>query len=215
MTTRGALIILEGCDRSGKSTQCKKLVDYLQNNGQQAELWRFPERSTAIGQVINSYIAKETELHDRAVHLLFSANRWELVPLINEKLKNGVTLIVDRYAYSGVAFTAAKGLDVEWCKSCDTGLPQPDAVFYMDISVDEASNRGGFGGERYEVSDFQKKVQQLFLTLKDDSWRVVDARLSVEEIHMSLREKVWDIIEQCKHKPLSMSLFKKPINGCN
>ena len=37
------------------------------------------ERSTAIGKVINGYIAKKCELDDRAVHLLFSANRWELV----------------------------------------------------------------------------------------------------------------------------------------
>ena len=37
------------------------------------------ERSTAIGKVINDYIAKKCELDDRAVHLLFSANRWELV----------------------------------------------------------------------------------------------------------------------------------------
>ena len=39
---RGALIILEGCDKSGKSTQCKKLVDYLVSQSRQAELWRFP-----------------------------------------------------------------------------------------------------------------------------------------------------------------------------
>ena len=39
---RGALIVLEGCDKSGKSTQCKKLVDYLVSQSRQAELWRFP-----------------------------------------------------------------------------------------------------------------------------------------------------------------------------
>lgn len=39
---RGALIVLEGCDKSGKSTQCKKLVDYLVSQSKKAELWRFP-----------------------------------------------------------------------------------------------------------------------------------------------------------------------------
>ena len=74
---------------------------------------------------------------------------------MKEKLNNGISLIIDRYAFSGVAFTAAKGYDVNWCMSCDKGLPQPDAVFYMDINVDEASTRGDFGGERYEVSSFR------------------------------------------------------------
>ena len=46
----------------------------------------------------------------------------------SEKLEAGVNVIIDRYAYSGVAFTASKGLDIEWCKNPDRGLPKPDIV---------------------------------------------------------------------------------------
>lgn len=42
-----------------------------------AELWRFPDRTTAIGKMINSYLTSQSEIDDAAVHLLFSANRWE------------------------------------------------------------------------------------------------------------------------------------------
>lgn len=42
-----------------------------------AELWRFPDRTTATGLMIDSYLQSKTELDDAAVHLLFSANRWE------------------------------------------------------------------------------------------------------------------------------------------
>ena len=42
-----------------------------------AELWNFPDRSTAIGQMINAYLASDSELDDASIHLLFSANRWE------------------------------------------------------------------------------------------------------------------------------------------
>lgn len=41
------------------------------------ERWRFPDRTTQIGQMINSYLKGETETDDAAMHLLFSANRWE------------------------------------------------------------------------------------------------------------------------------------------
>ena len=72
---------------------------------------------------------------DAAVHLLFSANRWEAAKALKTRLGAGETLVCDRYAFSGVAFTAAKGtLDLEWCKNPDRGLPAPDAVIYLDVS---------------------------------------------------------------------------------
>ena len=69
------------------------------------------------------------------MHLLFSANRWEAVKTLKTRLNAGETLVCDRYAFSGVAFTAAKGtLDLEWCKNPDRGLPAPDAVIYLDVT---------------------------------------------------------------------------------
>jgi dTMP kinase len=119
MTRRGAFIVLEGCDRSGKSTQSTLLVDALTAAGIPARRVCFPgttsfvpltwtDRSTPIGQMINGYLAQSTEMDDRAVHLLFSANRWEAIPAIRTALLAGETVVADRYAYSGVAFSAAK-----------------------------------------------------------------------------------------------------------
>ncbi|XP_077927737.1 thymidylate kinase isoform X2 [Halichoerus grypus] len=76
---RGALIVLEGVDRAGKSTQSRKLVAALCAAGHRAELLRFPERSTEIGKLLSSYLEKKSEVEDHSVHLLFSANRWEQV----------------------------------------------------------------------------------------------------------------------------------------
>ena len=53
-----------------------------------------------------------------------------------------------------MAFSSAKGLDYDWCKSCDRGLPRPDIVFMMDISIQEIMKRPGFGDERYEKAEF-------------------------------------------------------------
>ncbi len=57
-------------------------------------------------------------------------------------MDEGTTVVVDRYAYSGVAFTAAKGLALEWCKGPDKGLPAPDMVIYLKLAVGEAMKRG-------------------------------------------------------------------------
>lgn len=76
---RGLLISVEGCDRGGKTTQCKLLIDWLQSQrGIKCEYVKFPERSTEIGKVINEYLTGNSQLNDETIHLLFSVNRWEL-----------------------------------------------------------------------------------------------------------------------------------------
>jgi dTMP kinase len=74
---RGALVVLEGLDRSGKTSQCARLLSFLKGKGYNAEGWRFPDRATSVGQMISSYLANDSQLDDRTIHLLFSANRWE------------------------------------------------------------------------------------------------------------------------------------------
>ena len=105
---RGALIVFEGCDRSGKTTQVTRLVERLNKAGKPAVMMRFPDRTTSIGSVINSYLGCKKELDDHVVHLLFSANRWEVERDIVSAIKSGTTICIDRYAFSGVAFSAAK-----------------------------------------------------------------------------------------------------------
>lgn len=75
--SRGALIVLEGLDRSGKSSQSSRLLSYLDKLGHSTELWRFPDRSTSVGQMISAYLSNKSQLDDHTIHLLFSANRWE------------------------------------------------------------------------------------------------------------------------------------------
>ena len=138
---RGALIVFEGCDRSGKTTAVKRLVDYLNDKHQltkedcpSAKMMRFPDRGTHIGQVINDYLKGEKELDDHVIHLLFSTNRWEKREELTKALDAGQHVLIDRYAYSGVAFSAAKaGMDLDWCRGPDRGLPKPgkDFQFYQ------------------------------------------------------------------------------------
>lgn len=149
---RGAFILFEGIDRCGKTTQCELLVKYLNSLTPEqtteksqisptAEFIRFPNRKSTIGQLINQYLSttEPTSINDHTIHLLFSANRWEENDSIYTKLRSGTTLVCDRYAYSGVAYTSAKGLDMEWCKSNDRGLPSPDCIIYLDMPIEEAA----------------------------------------------------------------------------
>ncbi|XP_072950270.1 thymidylate kinase isoform X2 [Typha angustifolia] len=172
-SARGSLIVLEGLDRSGKTSQCSNLLSYLRGTGLSVEAWRFPDRSTSIGQLISAYLANESQLDDKAIHLLFSANRWEKRALMENKLKSGITIVVDRYSYSGVAFSVAKGLDMGWCMALEMGLIAPDLVIFLDIPPEKAAERGGYGTERYEQLEFQRKVAKHYHTLCDASWEAL------------------------------------------
>ncbi|PON85098.1 Thymidylate kinase [Trema orientale] len=196
--SRGALVVLEGLDRCGKTTQSSSLHKYLEGLGHPAELWRFPDRTTSVGQMISSYLSNQSQLDDCTIHLLFSANRWEKRSLMESKLKSGTTIIVDRYSYSGVAFSSAKGLDFDWCKAPENGLLAPDVVLYLDIPPEKAAERGGYGGERYEQLEFQMKVRQSYQALHDASWKIIDACQPVKDIEKQLQEIVFKSIETCR-----------------
>ncbi|XP_067395096.1 thymidylate kinase isoform X3 [Emydura macquarii macquarii] len=203
---RGALVVLEGVDRTGKSTQGRKLVEALWAAGHPAELLRFPDRTTEIGRLISSYLENKSNLEDHTVHLLFSANRWERVPLIKEKLNQGITLVVDRYAFSGVAFTSAKeNFSLDWCKQPDVGLPKPDLILFLQLSTSEAAKRENFGNERYENSSFQEKVLQHYHHLMKDktlNWKTIDASKSIEELHNEIKSFTEEAMKEVQDKPI-------------
>nr|XP_045367443.1 thymidylate kinase isoform X3 [Camelus bactrianus] len=164
------------------------------------------ERSTEIGKLLSSYLEKKSEVEDHSVHLLFSANRWEQVPLIKEKLGQGITLVVDRYAFSGVAFTSAKeNFSLDWCKQPDVGLPKPDLVVFLQLRLAEAAARSEFGQERYEDRAFQEQVLRRFHQLQGDTslnWKMVDASRSIEEVHQEICTLSKDTIQAAAQRPL-------------
>ncbi|XP_059678770.1 thymidylate kinase isoform X3 [Gavia stellata] len=160
---RGALIVLEGVDRAGKSTQGRRLVEALRAAGHRADLLRFPERTTEIGRLISSYLVKEKNLEDHTNFCL------------------------------------------EWCKQPDIGLPKPDLILFLQLSPEEAAERGNFGNERYENSSFQKKVLQSFHHLMKDktlNWKTIDASKSIEDVHREIKSVAEETMQEVQNKPL-------------
>lgn len=192
--TRGHLIVFEGLDRSGKSTQCAKLVERFKSQGKNVVHQRFPDRTTVIGGMINSYLSGASQQEDHAIHLLFSANRWEAAGSIRQHIEAGTTVVVDRYYYSGCVYSAAKQnptMDLAWCRHPEIGLPRPDLCLFLDISAEDAAKRGGYGTERYEKQEMQDRVRELFKELKThqdegEDIVVVDSGGSVEEVEKAI-----------------------------
>ena len=114
-------------------------------------------------------------------------------------------MIVDRYYYSGIVYSAAKqtpGLDVRWARGPEVGLPKPDLVIFLDVDVETARGRGGWGGERYEEEEMQGRVRGLFMEVLKEEGRgvggnrtkVVDAAQGEEEVGGVVRRVVEELI---------------------
>ncbi|KNZ72533.1 Thymidylate kinase [Termitomyces sp. J132] len=207
MSKRGSLVVIEGLDRSGKSTQTSLLLSRLEAAGIPAKLLKFPGKTTAIGQMIDSYLKSQSDLDDRAIHLLFSANRWELASTIEQLLASGTVVICDRYAFSGIAFSVSKGLSYEWCRAPEVSLPAPDLALFLDITPEAAKARGGYGEERYEKEEIQREVGENFKRIRREIvndggvWVDIDAGREREVV----ADELWRLVE-----PLSRGLETPP-----
>lgn len=203
---RGVFLLFEGVDRCGKTTQTRLLREALAAANHSTQLLHFPDRSTAIGQSINAYLTSNVNMDDRAIHLLFSANRWEAAGKIEALLASGVNIVMDRYSFSGVAFSAAKpGMSLDWCWQPEVGLPKPDAVVFLDIPVTKASTRADFGQERYETTAFQEKVYANFhaiMARESPKWHVLDATETIEQVHARVLAIALQCIETRASAPL-------------
>lgn len=183
MVSRGNFLVFEGCDRSGKTTQCLLAIEALKNKNVKAEYIKFPERSTDIGCIINDYLTGKLKLTDQQIHFLFALNRKELIARMEERLNGGITLVVDRYSFSGIAYSSIKqGMDLTFCCLTEVGLPKPDLVVYLVGSMEVRSRRGGFGAEVYEKIEIQNRVEEAYRKLFKQL-EVVDGDGSVEEVH--------------------------------
>ena len=184
--------MLEGCDGTGKTTQSKRLAE----SGilGPCTTMVFPDRSTPIGHLIDQYLKREVNFPPQAVHLLYTANRWEMCSRIEETLKSGTSIVCDRYLYSGAAYSIANGLDWEWCLAPEKGVVEPDMVILIDIEPKTLLSRKGFGDERYEKLEFQTRVRNAFLGLMDEKWVKIDGSVSLDDVTERIHSLVKEFI---------------------
>lgn len=190
---RGLFIVFEGIDRAGKTTQIARLSDRLALVQKVAvQSIRFPDNSSTVGLMLRSSLSsaaaagRSSQMNARSTHLLFSANRWELAPLIESLLAQGITVLCDRYAHSGVAHGIANGLPRDWCAASDQGLPAPDVVIQLDIDSMLSAARADIGAVKPEdvnlLEDVRNAYTQIARLVTQFPWISIDARGDEREV---------------------------------
>ena len=184
----GRLIVFEGADASGKSTQARRLAMRLG-----AEL-TFQFGATAIGGAIRSILLDpaHTDLDDRAEALLVIADKAQHVAeIVGPALDRGETVVSDRYTASTSAYQGyGRGLDLEELSSMmrfATHGIEPDLTVLLDVPWSVARARLGEQMDRIEGAgaEFHGRVRDGYLEMAaadPERWLVVDADGSVDEV---------------------------------
>ena len=144
------LIVLEGLDGAGKSTQVKRLKEYLQQRCGSLEYIHFPRYEAPVyGDLITRFLKGEfgsiEAVHPQLVALLFAEDRHGAAPAMREALAQGKTVLLDRYVYSNIAYQCAKLQNLQerrrlrdWIFNTEYGhfeLPEPDLNLFLDVPI--------------------------------------------------------------------------------
>jgi len=192
---RGVFITFEGIEGAGKSTQAKKLYDYLIEKGKNTILTREPG-GTKTGEKIREILLSPTDefFPPIAEVFLYEADRsFHVHNKIIPHLKRGYTVICDRFTDSTLAYQGyARGLNLELIKSLNetaTGGLKPDITFLIDIPVEEGLKRikekRGFDRIENEDLEFHIKLRNAFLKIAEkekDRIVVIDGMRDVDNI---------------------------------
>src|SRR5882757_7323307 len=136
----GKLIVVEGADGSGRSTQIAQLVDWLETSGH-ATVQVGLKRSTLVSEELDR--AQEGNTLSRTTLSLFYATDFadQLENIILPALRAGQMVLADRYIYTLMARDIVRGMDEKWLKNLYGMALVPDAVFYLNVAPEELIQR--------------------------------------------------------------------------
>jgi dTMP kinase len=204
---KGCLIVLEGIDGAGTTTQAQRLSSALKAEGHSVRVTREPSDGP-VGTMLRLILSGRLVNPDgrapgwETMALLFAADRMDHVQSeIEPFIASGGIVISDRYdasslAYQSVSSGSAKG-SLDWIRVLNQYARRPDLTLVLDVPSDVAASRREARGEAaqlYEQNEVQRALAEFYRNLKthipSDVIEVIDGTRAPEEVTWSLHERV-------------------------
>jgi dTMP kinase len=207
----GKLIVVEGADGSGRSTQIAKLVEWLEGGGH-ATVQVGLKRSTLVSEELER--AQEGNILSRTTLSLFYATDFadQLENIILPALTAGFIVLADRYIYTLMARDMVRGMDEAWLKNLYGIAVEPDAVFYLNVPPAELVQRSfaknaaldywesgmdlGMSRDMFDsFMKYQTTMQQTFRSLQTSyGFTIVDGMRPADAINAELQKKIGAVL---------------------
>jgi dTMP kinase len=193
------LIVLEGLDGAGTTTQSRRLALHLQGRGQPAHLTREPSDGP-IGRLIREMLGGQHALPDGRISqstfgLLFAADRLDhLQREVEPRLAAGVTVVSDRWYHSSLAYQGT-GADRDWIATLNARARRPDLTIFLQVRPEIAAQRRVAAGrvqELFEDLQMQQEVEAGYratiaeLTALGERIAVIDGELPPDAVFQQI-----------------------------
>ncbi len=217
---KGKLIVIEGGDSSGKSTQLKLLSERLEKEGKKIKHMHFPKHEVSFGKVVDAYLRGEfgdkKELPPEFIAMLYITDFYETKKEIKESLEKGEIILLSRYFSSTLTYQVALAKEEEkeemweWIKNACSRLPQPNEVIVLYVPIEysqklldneenaEAYKKGCKRDQHESDMEFQKNFMKEYdKCINKLGWKKIECvkngkLLTIEEIH----EKLYCVVEK-------------------
>ena len=197
---KGILIVFEGIDGSGKSTQALNLKQRLEEKMIDVVCFREPSQSRW-GREIKLKAALPDSLTPEEELTLFQKDRAENVEKnLKPALAERKIVILDRYYYSTVAYQGAKGIEKERIRRLNERfVVEPDLVFVLDVEAGEGLQRISERKNKdllFERQDYLEEVRKNFLALSGDNIVHIDGDESEKKISDDIARIVFNYVQK-------------------
>ena len=207
----GKLIVVEGADGSGRSSQITRLVQWLEGSGH-ATVQVGLKRSTLVSEELEQ--AQNGNILSRTTLSLFYATDFadQMENIILPALKAGFMVLADRYIYTLMARDMVRGMDEMWLKNLYGIALVPDAVFYLSVSAEQLVQRNfaktqsldywesgmdlGLTRDMFDsFMQYQALMEKQFKRLQATyGFTIVDGNHSLDEINTELQDKIQQVL---------------------
>ncbi|MCH5195184.1 MAG: thymidylate kinase [Oscillospiraceae bacterium] len=209
--TKGKLIVLDGLDGSGKSTQLELAADYLKSLGVNFRAVSFPNYDTLSGQLVRQYLDGTVKCEGKngaySASAIYAVDRYvSYATDWKEFYQNGGLIITGRYTTSNAIYQLTKmpreeyNCFLDWLYDFEynkLGLPEPDKVIFLDMPVEVSQEllKKRYDGDESKKDIHERNVEFLeecrnsaVFAAENGDWSVIKCAidgnpLSVEEIH--------------------------------
>jgi len=192
----GRIIVIEGTDKVGKTTQSNMLMNSLKLSGKNCSIINFPDYGTPIGAEIRAFLDHKRDYPNELKHMLLSANRWEKKKEIEIARDNGTILIMNRYYQSNLVYGISNGVDLNWLLTLDQGMPKADLVIILRAKPFIIQERAITVHDLFEqdqelLNRVHKNYHELAILFK---WKEINGERSKEDVHKDVLKLVNELV---------------------
>ncbi len=197
---RGSLIVFEGIDGTGKSTQLELLAAHLRASGYDVVTTKEPTEGEFGRRIRKLYLNRDEVTREEELDLFLRDRRDHVEHLIQPSLAEGKIILCDRYYLSTMAYQGAAGMNIDEIARKNKFAPEPDLALIFQLnprqSIERITSNRGDRLNDFEQEDSLEKVERIFNSLSYPYICYIDADQTIEDVHHAVTAAVYAILNK-------------------